>query len=768
MPLSACLVSPSGRKEGRRTKERLLQRRQAVWDKLDQAIRVTQVRNRLILLGDYNTTLPTDGRHVGPGIVTKAGQAELTQTDWPTLQNIMHLHRLVALNTWSRPGTVNRTFTTRIEGGTGTQIDYAMMRLSQADEQARRTKPDSKCILLEPAGLQHIPLIGSLRIGTLTRHPCGTGRAPNAGEVQNAFIKHQGLREQVRQAVQRRMTQHTRADQINDIVLQAWKECKPEKDKQIIREEFPARQLWRMRNQLRETRGPDHLQPAQLLQRWLLIAKHRRLQKQLKEEARQRKKQQLQQCLAEAEAAAAKDSLSLVFKATRRSAPKTRKRRLRIQDAQGCLLNPEQIGEVFETFLRELYQTPEQPCTVASCGPLHIDAEEWQNALTRLQPSKAAAPHCAPSLLWTAAAGPISQCLSEATQHEEGQPTFPAPWLQAFLCFLPKPNKAPTSPGNLRPISLLEPASKALGSILAQRLKPFLLAFTHDLPQYAYLPLRSTANAITKVLSHCAEVRQLAKTQSVNVYQRQQGQVLQDAVGGIMLSVDLSRAFDVVPHDIIHKALIFAQVPDTLAGYIVAFHQQLEFHDAQRHVQATAGRGMRQGCPLAPALWTFVSGYTIHQIAATTGWQWIKDCLTLFADDILCGQVFHSESQLWAAIDKLNVLLHTLKDCKLEVNTTKSVVALELRGRLATKIRKKLACKLPAQTSEAKGIVIREELPWVDQFVYLGIVASYRNFESATLTYRKANILKARRQLSVKTRLRLWTAAVWTVLTSMG
>ena len=45
-------------------------------------------------------------------------------------------------------------------------------------------------------------------------------------------------------------------------------------------------------------------------------------------------------------------------------------------------------------------------------------------------------------------------------------------WEDAHLALLPKPTKAPTSPGALRPISPLHPVSKALGVILARRLQP--------------------------------------------------------------------------------------------------------------------------------------------------------------------------------------------------------------------------------------------------------------------------------------------------------
>ena len=67
---------------------------------------------------------------------------------------------------------------------------------------------------------------------------------------------------------------------------------------------------------------------------------------------------------------------------------------------------------------------------------------------------------------------------------------IPKEWITSWIIFLPKPNKKPDHPSNLRPISLLHPISKAITRLLANKARQHALPQLSRMPQYAYIPNR--------------------------------------------------------------------------------------------------------------------------------------------------------------------------------------------------------------------------------------------------------------------------------------
>ena len=100
--------------------------------------------------------------------------------------------------------------------------------------------------------------------------------------------------------------------------------------------------------------------------------------------------------------------------------------------------------------------------------------------------------------------------------------TLPEAWRTRELTLLPKPHRPLRSPGDLRPIGLSYPA-KIVASILAGKLQPFVVAYVKELPQYAYVPQRTLAQALERVLSHCAHVRSLVQQQAQTIHTCRQG-----------------------------------------------------------------------------------------------------------------------------------------------------------------------------------------------------------------------------------------------------
>ena len=90
-----------------------------------------------------------------------------------------------------------------------------------------------------------------------------------------------------------------------------------------------------------------------------------------------------------------------------------------------------------------------------------------------------------------------------------GKLCLPDKWNESFLItLLAKPGKAPCKPENLRPINLLPAEAKLLAKIAAdRRLRPYINRAVHSIPQFAYASVRQTSDALDRVLSHCAKIR---------------------------------------------------------------------------------------------------------------------------------------------------------------------------------------------------------------------------------------------------------------------
>ena len=90
---------------------------------------------------------------------------------------------------------------------------------------------------------------------------------------------------------------------------------------------------------------------------------------------------------------------------------------------------------------------------------------------------------------------------------------------------------------------------KALPARLSQ-LQPHVDALLSHCPQYAYTCNRGTTEAIARITHHCNKIRAILRAQTLDLRAKHAGVKKRDCVGGAMLSVDFSRAFDSLPRRI--------------------------------------------------------------------------------------------------------------------------------------------------------------------------------------------------------------------------
>ena len=180
-------------------------------------------------------------------------------------------------------------------------------------------------------------------------------------------------------------------------------------------------------------------------------------------------------------------------------------------------------------------------------------------------------------------------------------------------------------------LGLQEPLGKAVLKLIAQKAMHQTFDHLSTLPQYAYLPYRSTRDAILRGASHCCAVRQLLSSQKRTIHASTAAQPRLNCAGGIMLFIDLHRAFDQVSRPTIAEALRRINLNPELQNLICHWHSCTRYHvevnQCQRSIDTT--RGLRQGCSCAPYAWAAVMALLIHTITASVRDFTEKALLTL-------------------------------------------------------------------------------------------------------------------------------------------
>ena len=249
--------------------------------------------------------------------------------------------------------------------------------------------------------------------------------------------------------------------------------------------------------------------------------------------------------------------------------------------------------------------------------------------------------------------------------------------------------------------------------------------------------------------------------------------------GGCQLSVDMSRAFDSIPRDLLREALQWAGIPDDLLALLLSWYEQSTYtigsrHDANLRMSINATRGVKQGCIIAPSLWVIYSCFVWHQIDCALHPSWTDDHITGFADDFHFRWELGSYQQCRQVGLDIDVIFRVLQKYGLQINPSKSSFLVEVRGSDAEKWLRKHRFRNKADDgwNFRFNLFTRAEVPIVKSFKYLGVMLSYHCFEDETLQYRMemaqshrnrlAKVLQGRGGLGLPQRRRIWLVCVQT------
>jgi hypothetical protein len=164
-------------------------------------------------------------------------------------------------------------------------------------------------------------------------------------------------------------------------------------------------------------------------------------------------------------------------------------------------------------------------------------------------------------------------------------------WREAEVFTLYKGKGCRNDPNNYRGIFLLDVAGKILAKVINNRLRP-LVEKTLSESQFGFRPHRSTAQSIFLL----KQMQQAARYKGENL---------------VVAFVDLAKAFDSLPRQVIWDCLAQMGVPPRLLAVIRDFHE-----GARGKVETEVfgmERGVRQGCILGPVLFNVVYHYIVKK-----------------------------------------------------------------------------------------------------------------------------------------------------------
>ena len=677
----------------------------------------------------------------------------------------MRTHHLTVLNTWqvSSPHTF-------VQGDSRTQIDFLLTKVSSSGGLAKQAAPLANFPLGSWKTGGHLPLLARIR-PIRHWHLPGPRVKPlkhDSDALQQAV--RQGLptvtdmQKWVRDHVHQGMTP-PEWDALLSKATQHFFPKLPAPPQVVSADTTLARRMWRARRssaQLSTAEDPDMA---------ALILQHQKA-------VRKAKKSKADAFLAEVDAAIQAGDQYVAYKVLKKLRPWQPSQKAQLKDSKGYLLSPtgelqelrKYATDVFGKYPRLRDNLVELPTLEANTLAQHIAS---------IKPGKAVPKGAAPAASWKICAQPIAEVLAHYCRSLPLEEHLDDGLLSADLCLIPKPGKPADKPTQLRPLGILRPDAKGLAGAAREMLAPHVIPFMKPLPQFAYLPGRGLSDAQSRVVQHLREVRQIGRSAKPSREDRKRGLGPPSLVGGITFALDLSQAFDTVSRQDILDQLQALSVEPSLVSLVHGLH-----HSSKYRLRAQGGytevettTGIKQGCKLAPTLFSVLTGRLLHMLIDTFGLEAVQQHLTGYADDISVHKTIRSRRDLQIAHDLIQALLAAVGRLRLRVNSTKCSVMVRLSGTEAPAVLRRHTCWLPDASGELQKhwrIGATKAYPAFrleGHIKYLGIIISYSNYELLTLRHRLAEAGKKiqlvrkyiynRRVASPAARLRVWFATVW-------
>ncbi|CAE7563351.1 unnamed protein product [Symbiodinium natans] len=338
----------------------------------------------------------------------------------------------------------------------------------------------------------------------------------------------------------------------------------------------------------------------------------------------------------------------------------------------------QELDEVMVSVSAEHYPPPRKSQPVA--GPIH---QEYWKKVRQIQAHKRAGTE------HNSECQKLVEDIKEEVSHSEISPYLKDP----RIAWIPKPGKPATAMKNLRPIGVISVPGKVLAGAVKTRIAPALQESSQLQPQFAYIRQRGVRDAIAKACQHLDFVQQLRQVHRRDLHKSQRGARQAQLSGALTISVDLSKAFDSVNRHELLAALDRLGTDPVTKELVVQLHSETSYNmgTSGLEIQVPTSSGIKQGCKLAPALWSALTLLVMSRMEQKWGpdSKQARDILTVFADDFLLQETFSSFPELQKVLLRIEALFQSLEDVGLEVNPTKSKALLMVQGTQQSIFRKK-------------------------------------------------------------------------------
>ena len=361
---------------------------------------------------------------------------------------------------------------------------------------------------------------------------------------------------------------------------------------------------------------------------------------------------------------------------------------------------------------------------------------EVKIAIRKLKNGKAPGVDGIAGELLKSAEEPVSKALCELFHIVWETGRVPSEWREGLIVSLYKGKGTKNDCANYRPITLLSIPGKVFANVLLARIQPLL--DKHKRPQQSgFTSGRSTADAILS-LRLLAEIHR-AFRRPLNV-----------------AYIDIKSAFDSVDRTALWQALQGIGMPSFLLHLIRDLHEGTTAQVRTEHGLSTAfstTSGVRQGCVLAPSLFSCAIDWIMDQCSANLGTSIGQQRFTDidYADD---GALLTDDPKKWP-------------DLLQDYEAAASTVGMHVNWK-KTKLQNVGAGDPPPPVT-----IGSETVAAVDKFTYLGSDVSssgssspeiLRRIGMANTTMGQLDSIWKKKNLRLTTKLRLYSSLVVSVL----
>lgn len=302
-----------------------------------------------------------------------------------------------------------------------------------------------------------------------------------------------------------------------------------------------------------------------------------------------------------------------------------------IRDENGTLLTEDSAirnrwKEYNECLLNQGFPRNDTVLNDPVLGAVHeISSTEVQLAVSQMKNGKATGPDQIPAEIWKHLGSIGNDWLTLLFNKILNNDPVPEAFEEGFLVPIYKQKGDASLCGNYRGLMLKSHTSKILEHVLNSRLKSIVNIHSH---QCGFVAGRSTVDAIQTLRIVIEKARD--NKQDLHI-----------------AYLDLEKAFDRVPRDIVWEALRWHNVPEQLVQTIQNMYSNLK-----ARVRCTAGvtddfgvqMGVSQGSALSPLLFILVVNYLTFHLMEDLPW------VLIYADDV--ALVAHTKDQLESSLEK--------------------------------------------------------------------------------------------------------------------